>query len=310
MPEGGRTLAETAPVRHYQIVIFMDNRGVCRKITVKGWVVAVLLAMLAALFAADVYLAGYYLRFTRLREQYENAQKDLSVGKAQLGELAAKAAEVAAGLSRVTSFDAKLRAMIGIDHEPDAAKRPSDAADRPQDDPFPSLSQEISARRLAGFLQRLRAQTSQAEVSRKELVAAVEAGGEMLAAAPTVWPVEGVIFAEFGQRVSPVTGKPEFLRAVEISAPAGTPVHAPAKGKVVAAGSEPGQGQTLAVSHGGGFATVYANLQNLAVKEGEGVEKGQILAQVGPGGKLTGPILRYEVRLGGVPVNPKRYIIE
>ena len=97
---------------------------------------------------------------------------------------------------------------------------------------------------------------------------------------------------------------------MEISAPAGTPVHAPAKGRVVAAGSEPGVGPTVAVSHGGGFSTVYANLQNLAVKEGASVEKGQILAQIGPGGKLTGPILRYEVRLGGVPVNPKRYIVE
>ena len=297
-------------MRHYQIVIFMDNRGICRKITVKGWVVAALLVMLAVLSVADVYLAGYYLRYAHLREQYDNAQKDLAARKAQLGELAAKAAEVASGLSRVTSFDAKLRAMIGIDHDPDAAKRPSDATDKAQDDPFPSLSQELSARRLAGFLQRLRAQTGQAEVSRKELMAAIEASGEMLAAAPTVWPVEGVIFAEFGPRASPVTGKPEFLHAVEISAPAGTPVHAPAKGKVVAVGSEPGVGQTLVVSHGGGFTTVYSNLQSLAVKEGEGVEKGQILAQIGPGGKLTGPILRYEIRLNGVPVNPKRYIIE
>jgi murein DD-endopeptidase MepM/ murein hydrolase activator NlpD len=305
-----RTLAETVSVRHYQIVIFMDNRGVCRKITVKGWVVAGLLTMLAVFLAADVYLAGYYLRYARLREQYDNAQKDLATGKAQLGELAAKAAEVASGLSRVTAFDAKLRAMIGIDHDPDAAKRPGEAADKAQDDPFPNLSQELSARRLAGFLQRLRAQTNQAEVSRKELLAAIEASGDMLAAAPSVWPVEGVIFAEFGPRVSPVTGKPEFLHAVEISAPAGTPVHAPARGTVVAAGSEPGVGQTLVVSHGGGFATVYSNLQNLAVKEGDVVDKGRILAQVGAGGKLTGPILRYEVRQGGVPVNPKRYIIE
>ncbi|MBF0480687.1 MAG: M23 family metallopeptidase [Desulfovibrionaceae bacterium] len=297
-------------MRHYQIVIFMDNRGVCRKITVKAWVVASLLAALAVLTAADVYLAGYYLRYARLREQYDNAEKDLAARKAQLGELAAKAAEVASGLSRVTAFDAKLRAMIGIDHDPDAAKRPSEAADKAKDDPFPSLSQEISARRLAGFLQRLRTQASQAEVSRQELMTAVQAGGDMLSAAPTVWPVEGVIFAEFGPRASPVTGKPEFLRAVEISAPAGTPVHAPAKGKVVSAASEPGVGQTLAVAHGGSFTTVYANLQNLAVKEGQSVEKGQILAQIGPGGKLTGPILRYEVRFNGVPVNPKRYVIE
>jgi murein DD-endopeptidase MepM/ murein hydrolase activator NlpD len=298
------------PVRHYQIVIFMDNRGVCRKITVRGWIVAVLLACLVVLAAADVFLAGYYLRFSRLREQYDNAQKDLATQKAQLGELASKAAETAASLGRVMSFDAKLRSMIGIDHEPDAARRPGEGADKAQDDPFPRLAQELSARRLAGFLQRLRAQAGQAEVSRKELVGAVEASGELLAGAPTVWPVEGVIAAEFGQRVSPVTGRPEFLRAVEISAPAGTPVHAPAKGKVMAASSEPGAGQTLVISHGGGFTTVYANLQNLAVKEGANVDKGQVLAKIGPGGKLTGPVLRYEVRLQGVPVNPKRYIIE
>ena len=128
---------------------------------------------------------------------------------------------------------------------------------------------------------------------------------------PDMWPVMGPINSGFGQREDPVlgNGEGEFHEGVDIGGPDGTPVHAPAGGRVVKAGLGTGYGREVVVDHGNGIVTLYAHLSGFNVVAGEAVVKGEVIGYVGhSGSRVTGNNLHYEVRVHGIPVNPHKYL--
>ena len=67
-------------------------------------------------------------------------------------------------------------------------------------------------------------------------------------------------------------------------------------------------GKTIILKHHFGLSTVYAHLSAYNVKQGDLVQRGQVIGFVGNTGRSTGPHLHYEVRIGDMPVNPMRYL--
>jgi murein DD-endopeptidase MepM/ murein hydrolase activator NlpD len=65
----------------------------------------------------------------------------------------------------------------------------------------------------------------------------------------------------------------------------------------------------VVLSHGFGITSRFCHLSKTNVKVGQKVRRGDKIAEVGMTGKTTGPHLHYEVRLGGIPANPLRYIL-
>ena len=63
------------------------------------------------------------------------------------------------------------------------------------------------------------------------------------------------------------------------------------------------------IDHGNNTVTRYAHLQKAVVREGQYVQRGDVIAALGNTGRSTGPHLHYEVIVGGVPANPMRYIL-
>jgi murein DD-endopeptidase MepM/ murein hydrolase activator NlpD len=125
---------------------------------------------------------------------------------------------------------------------------------------------------------------------------------------PSLWPVHGTIRSPFGGRPDPFSGEGEFHTGIDISAPEGTPVHVAADGVVTTAGWSGGYGKLVIVNHGNGIETYYAHLSQFLVLPGEEVRAGEIIALSGGTGRATAPHLHYEVRIGGTPVNPVRYL--
>jgi murein DD-endopeptidase MepM/ murein hydrolase activator NlpD len=130
-----------------------------------------------------------------------------------------------------------------------------------------------------------------------------------LAAAPTLWPVEGRITGSFGERTDPFSGEGAFHRGVDISSDIGTHIIAPADGVVLYADMMNGYGRTVMVDHGNGISTLYGHLSGFAVGHGQQVHRGDTLGYVGQSGRSTGPHLHYEVRIFNTPVNPHRYLL-
>jgi murein DD-endopeptidase MepM/ murein hydrolase activator NlpD len=127
---------------------------------------------------------------------------------------------------------------------------------------------------------------------------------------PDMWPVLGPINSGFGEREDPIlgNGEGEFHKGVDIGSPDGTPVHAPASGRVIKAGMGNGYGREIEIDHGNGIVTVYGHLQGYNVVEGQNVVKGEVIGYVGHSGRTTGSHLHYEVQIRGSAVNPHRYL--
>ena len=131
----------------------------------------------------------------------------------------------------------------------------------------------------------------------------------MLAHTPSVWPTKGWVSSRFGYRISPFTSEREFHKGLDISTRKKSPVIAPSDGIVSSVRWDHGYGKLLSISHGYGVKTRYAHLDEVLVKQGQYVKRGQKIALVGDTGRTTGPHLHYEVHLNEVPVNPLRYIL-
>jgi len=142
-------------------------------------------------------------------------------------------------------------------------------------------------------------------------LAGMDFGGVPGANMPDMWPIMGPINSGFGEREDPVLGGGlgEFHKGVDIGSPDGTPVHAPANGRVIKAGLGSGYGREVQIDHGNGIVTLYAHLQGFNVVPGQNVTKGEVIGYVGhSGSRVTGPNLHYEVQVRGTAVNPHKYL--
>jgi murein DD-endopeptidase MepM/ murein hydrolase activator NlpD len=129
-----------------------------------------------------------------------------------------------------------------------------------------------------------------------------------LGATPSAMPVAGWFSHGYGWRKDPITGEREFHHGVDIVAPSGADVRAPADGIVVSAGRIGGYGKVVDVSHGHGYVTRYGHLSKISVVAGDTVRRGEVLGLVGSTGRSTGPHLHYEVFRAGRRVNPRPYL--
>jgi len=129
-----------------------------------------------------------------------------------------------------------------------------------------------------------------------------------LAAAPSLWPVEGIVTGSFGERIDPFNGEGAFHTGIDISTPFGTPILAPADGLVKATEYINGYGRTIIVDHGHGISTLYGHLSGYGVTSGEAIHRGDVIGFVGSSGRSTGDHLHYEVRIHDTPVSPHKYL--
>ncbi len=124
-----------------------------------------------------------------------------------------------------------------------------------------------------------------------------------LAATPDYWPADGRITSPYGMRRAPMTRRYSMHTGVDIGAPHGTPVMAAADGKVSVARYRVGWGNLVVINHGT-YTTYYAHLKRFLVKQGDKVEKGQLIAEVGSTGYSTGPHLHFEIHKNGKAIDP------
>ena len=143
-----------------------------------------------------------------------------------------------------------------------------------------------------------------------DLAGGLDLGGLSGSNVPDMWPILGPITSGFGEREDPILGfgTGEFHKGLDIGSPDGTPVHAPADGRVLKAGMGNGYGREIQIDHGSGIVTVYGHLQGWNVTAGQNVVKGEVIGFVGHSGRTTGSHLHYEVQIRGNAVNPHKYL--
>lgn len=119
-------------------------------------------------------------------------------------------------------------------------------------------------------------------------------------------PVVGQITSGFGTRLDPLNGEGAYHAGLDIRARRGEKVFATAAGVVTKAFHNGNYGNFVTIDHGNGYTTNFAHLERFLVKEGERVERGQVIGKVGNSGRTTGTHLHYEVCLKNKPINPAK----
>ena len=129
-------------------------------------------------------------------------------------------------------------------------------------------------------------------------------------AVPSRMPVDGVrLTSGYGMRDHPILRKRRQHNGVDLAAARGTPVYATADGLIGKAQYWGSYGNYVQIEHGGQLQTRYAHLSSYTVNSGDMVRKGELIGYIGSTGRSTGPHLHYEVRVDGVPVDPRPYMI-
>jgi len=125
---------------------------------------------------------------------------------------------------------------------------------------------------------------------------------------PSIWPASGIVTSEFGEvRIT------HIHQGIDIANNAGTPVRATANGTVIAVGTSGNFGKRIMIYHGtddkgNTYITVYAHLSEFKVLVGEKIDQGNLIGLMGNTGVSAGTHLHYEVRVNGVPVNPRMFL--
>jgi len=125
-------------------------------------------------------------------------------------------------------------------------------------------------------------------------------------ATPQGWPTKGWLTSYFGMRKSPFTGRRVMHEGLDIAANTGTLITATADGIVARVKYSPSYGKMLIIDHGYGYRTIFGHTSKVLVKAGQKIKRGDIIAKVGNTGQSTGSHLHYELRLNGVPIDPRK----
>lgn len=122
------------------------------------------------------------------------------------------------------------------------------------------------------------------------------------------WPTGGGVASPFGQRLHPILGYYRLHAGLDIGGAQGQEIWAAHDGIIQLAGWNGGYGNAIVIAHGDSTTTLYGHMSGFAVSAGEYVQPGQLIGYVGSTGLSTGPHLHFEVRIGGIPVDPRPYL--
>ena len=258
-------------------------------------------------------LAGYATisHTTDLSRSARLQQENATLAR-QIGELHGRLVSLADTITTISQRDARIRVLANLE--------PIDPQVQAAGIGGPAGASDLNLSGLTGIARRsaevrvdLGALIRRANLlasSFKEAADSLALHSARLAATPSIMPTQGWLSSAFSaMRTHPILHLARPHEGIDVSAPMGSPIEAPAAGVVTDAGWETGYGNTITINHGFGIVTKFAHASKLLVKIGQRVSRGQRIALVGNSGLATGPHLHYEVHVNGRPVDPLKYVL-
>jgi murein DD-endopeptidase MepM/ murein hydrolase activator NlpD len=294
--------------RKLTFIFVPDTSALSRQLSVRVWhiwgsVIGVAVLVLLTFFFASAFLSTTVdeAELARLRaenqglaDKYQQLQSDLDKTDSRYNELVQKeiAIRTAFGLPEINSDERQLGVGGPTEFKPMTVDKTAQLA-------VASEAQIDHLLRLSNF--------------ELEKYAELETGmadlKDRLDHTPSVWPVHGWLARGYGMQIDPFTGYRRLHRGIDISNAIGTPILAPAAGRVMAVLIDRELGKLIEIDHGYGFVTRYGHLSEVEVQRGQLVERGEVIGKIGSTGYSTGPHLHYEVWQNGKVLNPRDYIM-
>ena len=319
------------------MMVFRGTTATPLKISVRKTTLKRGLLAIVTLLAVQAGMLGHYMvqkkQVTNQVAELEGLQEELDQSRGQAVEFLAAIDEMRQRVLTIQSLNEKLQVMFGLEPEQgedDAVKgqggaevpyaavreRAPDIRDRillaaNGAGKYPDNAGAMIAAAVKNGLSGLDRQVVQQQHMLARLEKTAGERADLWAATPSIWPVKGPVTSKFGPRLSPFTGKKAFHAGLDIGAPRGETVRAPAKGKVVEAAYDWKLGNFIRINHGYGVETIYGHLSKILVRYGQEVKRGDVLGRVGSTGRYsTGPHLHYQVAVNDKVVDPLQYILD
>ena len=294
-------------------VVFVPHGSEPSKVVEVSYGVIKMVAGGVAFGVAAALLVGYatVARTADLSRTSRMQEENVKLSQ-EIGELHGRLSSLSDTLTRISQRNDKIRVLANLDPidpsvqaagigGPTLAPRPV----LPGDGPAMRKTQEIRVD-LNALIRRANLLASSFEEAKDSLAS----HSQRLAATPSIMPTQGWLTSAFSSmREHPILHIARPHEGIDVTAPMGSPIEAPAAGTVTDAGWESGYGNTVTIDHGYGLVTKFAHCSKLLVKTGQHVSRGTKIALVGNTGLATGPHLHYEVHVNGWPVDPLKYVL-
>lgn len=286
--------------KKFTVLVIPEGSHRVRRFGVKrsalNWAAAALVVFLLGVSG----LVFDYMRTNLDRAELSRLQLENSEQRDELHRLVVRLEDLRKEMVVLAQNDAKVRVMAKLSR-PKADSLVGIGGPDPED-----VSQEFTD--IQRRIDSVRRQIDLQRESQEEIQGFLNDQRSLLAAKPSGWPVKGWTTSGFGMRKDPFSGRRKMHEGYDIAARTGTAVVATADGIVSQSKTEPGYGKMVVIDHGYGYRTYYGHNSKNYVKVGQRVKRGDRIAAVGNTGRSTGSHVHYEVRLNGVPVNPKKYL--
>jgi murein DD-endopeptidase MepM/ murein hydrolase activator NlpD len=315
------------PLKKITLLIIPEGSRATKQLRVPTFVFPFSFFLISILAFTSGYVLYDYINLIRLKELYIglNVENNALKGEARL--LMDHLEEVKRSLQKVQDYSTKLGELTRVRVEKVSQKtgiEPLNDTNQLQnkvsglkafDDPGhfipPGLNiDSLHFKPVLGQLAILGEKANQNALELQQLLSSLSQQRSILQSIPSVSPVDGWITSGFGSRVSPFTGENSQHMGLDIAAPPGTPVMAPADGVVIFSGQKEGFGNFVMIAHGYGIITRYGHNEQNIVHPGQKVIRGEQIATVGSSGRTTGPHVHYEIQVNGQYEDPQKFILD
>ena len=312
--------------RFYTIMIVPERSAQVRRYQVPKKLLGYLVLGVAAVVGVASFLLSHYLYVVQQVTDNRSLKDENIELRAELKSLRDRVEGINDTLERIDRFAVKLKAITQLsdterslaigpvgektEEGPSGAHEVKLAAGEFGDREDEPIDSALATRLLDARLEDLSYEARKQEEDIRDLQEYYQDQKPLLTTTPSIWPARGWMTSTFGVRGDPFTGNRVMHKGLDIAAPVGTKVRAPSQGVVIYAAPRGGYGKTVVLDHGYGLQTHYGHLLDSLVKPGDKVERGTAIGSIGNSGRSTGPHLHYEVRLQGIPLNPRKYILD
>ena len=314
-----------------KVVWFSESGKPLKMISLRKWVIKFFLGFsifLLVLSLVLIFLTRMYAnkmeatrtrnnelnkRIAEQKEQIQSLEHNDVAQNQTLSELKSKLRRSHKELQEIREMEIKLRRFLDLEHKEPLAEKHSHQGGFTMEGTGPPVNISLENATSSIRSQQVVSYSLTLKESLREVVRSLQKKKEELRHTPSVLPVKGEdvwLSCDFGRRVNPMTGRREFHSGVDVAGGYKTPILAPAKGRVTHIGKSRLLGNYVRVRHRRGLRTTYGHLHSFSIKEGETVDRGDVIGYMGNTGRSTGTHLHYEVVKDGEARNPMNYILD
>lgn len=300
------------PENFYTFLIIPKKKSSAKKFTVSSNLLKGIVLCMAMIFLSSMYMYYDYIKIKRNRIELECLRRQAKEQKVQIDGLIEKISNFAMKMDEMNQLDKNVRMMANMEDNRYKGQILGIGGSISEETKIKSRTetdQRIIIAKVHQSVDQMTRDANDQKNSFNVLLKFLKEQKSIIAATPSIWPVQGWVTSEFGYRSSPLNRVREFHKGIDIATRVGVQIVAPADGIISEVSYSHEIGHIVKIDHGHGMSTLYGHLLKSVAKQGSIVKRGDLIGYVGNSGRsTTGSHLHYSILLNNIPVNPRRYL--